>query len=157
MALLDANAVALQTSYYSLLTLSLLILAGNTCFPPFLRLILWTMKKLIPESATSSPWQLRRRTLEFCLDHPRRVYTNMFPSKQTWWLVFSLVVLNGIDWVAFEVRIRPNILLSHLALDEVSKVGQPDLDRLMARQDRRRGLPVGIVPEVAKFRADLGL
>jgi Trk-type K+ transport system membrane component len=50
MALLDANATALQTSYYALLTLSLLILAGNTCFPPFLRLILWTsLHQLIPE------------------------------------------------------------------------------------------------------------
>ena len=103
MALLDANATALQTSYYALLTLSLLILAGNTCFPPFLRLTLWTMKKLIPENPTSLKWQIRRRTLEFCLDHPRRVYTNLFPSAQTWWLVFSLFVLNGIDWVAFEL------------------------------------------------------
>lgn len=103
MALLDANATALQTSYYGLLTLSLLILAGNTCFPPFLRLILWTMKKMIPNRFRSQAWQRRRQTLEFCLDHPRRVYTNLFPAAQTWWLVFSLVMLNGIDWVAFEL------------------------------------------------------
>ncbi|KAK7900205.1 hypothetical protein LTR67_003951 [Exophiala xenobiotica] len=103
MALLDANATALQTSYYSLLTLSLLILAGNTCFPPFLRLILWTMKKMIPNRFQSQAWQRRRQTLGFCLDHPRRVYTNLFPATQTWWLVFSLVMLNGIDWVAFEL------------------------------------------------------
>ncbi|KIW18640.1 hypothetical protein PV08_02929 [Exophiala spinifera] len=104
MALLDANATVLQTSYYVLLTMSLLILAGNTCFPPFLRLILWTMKKAISrKNPTSSTWQRRRQTLEFCLDHPRRVYTNLFPAAQTWWLVFSLVMLNGIDWVAFEL------------------------------------------------------
>ncbi|KAI1614929.1 cation transport protein-domain-containing protein [Exophiala viscosa] len=103
MALLDANATALQTSYYSLLTLSLLILAGNTCFPPFLRLILWTMKKFIPKDSPSLAWRTRQQTLEFCLDHPRRVYTNLFPSAQNWWLVFSLVMLNGIDWVAFEL------------------------------------------------------
>lgn len=103
MALLDANATVLQTSYYVLLTMSLLILAGNTCFPPFLRLVLWTMKKAIPKSAISPTWQRRRQTLEFCLDHPRRVYTNLFPAAQTWWLVFSLVMLNGIDWVAFEL------------------------------------------------------
>ncbi|KPI34680.1 Low-affinity potassium transport protein [Cyphellophora attinorum] len=102
MALLDANATALQTSYYCLLTLSLLILAGNTCFPPFLRLILWTMKKAIPK--TSSPRLQKWKTvLTFILDHPRRVYTNLFPAKHTWWLVFSLVLLNGIDWIAFEV------------------------------------------------------
>ncbi|KAG9770445.1 TrkH-domain-containing protein, partial [Aureobasidium melanogenum] len=103
MALLDANATAVQTSYYVLLTLSLLILAGNTCFPPFLRLVLWTMKNLIPKSWNSAEWQVRRRTLEFCLDHPRRVYTNLFPKAQTWWLVFSVVMLNGIDWLAFEL------------------------------------------------------
>ena len=95
--------VALQTSYYCLLTLGLLILAGNTCFPPFLRLILWTMKKAVPKSSSSPVWQRRRHVLVFILDHPRRVYTNLFPSRQTWWLVFSLITLNGIDWVAFEV------------------------------------------------------
>jgi Cation transport protein len=100
MALLDANAVALQTSIYCLITLSFLILAGNTAFPPFLRLTLWSMKKLCPKSAA---WLERRRTLSFILDHPRRVYTNLFPAPQTWWLVMSLVILNGTDWVAFEI------------------------------------------------------
>ncbi|KEF55416.1 uncharacterized protein A1O9_08166 [Exophiala aquamarina CBS 119918] len=83
MALLDANTTALQASYYALFTLSLLILAGNTCFPPFLRLILWTMNRLIPENSVSLKWQRRRRTLQFCLDYPRRVYINLFNSKQT--------------------------------------------------------------------------
>lgn len=103
MALLDANATALQTSYYVLLTLSFLILAGNTCFPPFLRLTLWTLEKLIPKTWNSPEWQVRRRTLNFCLDHPRRVYTNLFPSAQTWWLVCAVVMLNGIDWMGFEL------------------------------------------------------
>lgn len=101
MALLDANAVALQRSYYCLLTLSFLILAGNTAFPPFLRLAIWTMKKLCPQD--SPVWQKRKKTLTFILDHPRRVYTNLFPSQQTWWLVMTLIILNGTDWVAFEV------------------------------------------------------
>lgn len=61
------------------------------------------MNRLIPENSTSLKWQHRRRTLQFCLDHPRRVYTNLFNSKQTWWLVFSLITLNGIDWLAFEL------------------------------------------------------
>ena len=68
--------------------------------PPFLRLILWTIKSLVPESER---WDEKRKVLNFILDHPRRVYTNLFPSSQTWWLVFSLVVLNGTDWVAFEI------------------------------------------------------
>jgi len=103
MALLDANAVAIQDNYYPLLTLSLLILAGNTCFPPFLRLIIWTMKKALPESPTSPRMQKWRTVLMFILDHPRRVYTNLFPAPQTWWLVLSLICLNGADWLFFEV------------------------------------------------------
>lgn len=103
MALLDANATALQTSYFVLLTMSLLILAGNTCFPPFLRLILWVMSRAIPAESPSVDWQRRRRTIQFCLDHPRRVYTNLFNRQATWWLVFSLVILNGVDWLAFEL------------------------------------------------------
>ena len=103
MALLDANAVALQTSTFCLLTLGLLILAGNTCFPPFLRLILWIMKIVIPKSANSPKWQKRQRILTFILDHPRRVYTNLFPSAQTWWLVFSVISLDCTDWAAFEI------------------------------------------------------
>lgn len=103
MALLDANAVALQTSYYMLLTLSLLILAGNTCFPPFLRLVLWIMKNCISKSSESEVWIERRQVLSFILEHPRRVYTNLFPSGPTWWLVLTLVVLNGIDWIAFVI------------------------------------------------------
>jgi potassium uptake Trk family protein len=106
MALLDANATAFQTSYYVLLTLSLLILAGNTCFPPFLRLMVWTSMNCIP--TTWSPrWQKWRNVLTFILDHPRRVYTNLFPSKQTWWLVLALVVLNGIDWIGKSMPKEP--------------------------------------------------
>jgi hypothetical protein len=98
MALLDANAVAIQTSTYCLLTLSFLILAGNTAFPPFLRLTLWCMKKICPSDSKNAAWQERRMILTFILDHPRRVYTNLFPAQQTWWLVSSLIILNGTDW-----------------------------------------------------------
>lgn len=41
--------------------------------------------------------------LSFILEHPRRVYTNLFPSGPTWWLVLTLIVLNGIDFLAFEI------------------------------------------------------
>lgn len=98
MALLDANMTAFQTSYYMLLTMSLLILAGNTCYPPFLRLVLWTMKNVMPDTPK---WQEKKKVVSFILDHPRRTYTHLFPSRETWYLVFTVVVLNGIDWFAF--------------------------------------------------------
>jgi Trk-type K+ transport system membrane component len=100
MSLLDANMTAFQTSYYMLLTMGLMILAGNTCYPIFLRLYIWSMLKLMPNSKA---WDERRTTLRFLLDHPRRCYTNLFPSEHTWWLAFAVVILNGIDWAAFEI------------------------------------------------------
>jgi potassium uptake Trk family protein len=100
MSLLDANMVAFQTSIYMLITMSLLILAGNTCYPIFLRLIVWTFLRLLPKK---EQWDDFRRTLQFLLDHPRRCYTNLFPSRHTRWLLAAVIVLNGTDWVAFEL------------------------------------------------------
>jgi potassium uptake Trk family protein len=85
-----------------LITMGLMILAGNTCYPVFLRLIIWTMWNLIPNEA-SARFQDYKTTLRFLLDHPRRCYTNLFPSRHTWWLLTTLIALNGIDWIAFEV------------------------------------------------------
>lgn len=100
MSLLDANMVAFQDSIYILITMGLLILAGNTAYPLFLRLIIWSFKKLMPNTPTCREHII---TLNFLLDHPRRCYTNLFPSAHTWWLLGSVVVLNGIDWTAFEI------------------------------------------------------
>lgn len=100
MSLLDANMVAFQTSIYMLITMSLLILAGNTCYPIFLRLIVWSFLKMMPDN---DRFREHRKTLRFLLDHPRRCYTNLFQSQHTWWLLVSVIVLNGIDWAAFEI------------------------------------------------------
>ncbi|KAJ4357577.1 uncharacterized protein N0V89_002153 [Didymosphaeria variabile] len=100
MSLLDANMVAFQKSAYLLITMGLLILAGNTAYPVFLRLIVWTSLKLVPSNERFEDF---RKTLHFLLDHPRRCYTNMFPSRHNWWLLACLVCLNGIDWAAFEI------------------------------------------------------
>ncbi|KAF2450818.1 TrkH-domain-containing protein [Karstenula rhodostoma CBS 690.94] len=100
MSLLDANMVAFQKSAYILITMGLLILAGNTAYPIFLRLIVWTSLKLVPNYPRFDDF---RKTLQFLLDHPRRCYTNMFPSRHTWWLLACLICLNGVDWAAFEI------------------------------------------------------
>ena len=95
--------------------MGLLILAGNTWFvtqaslkkssdihsyPIFLRLIIWTLLKLMPDTIRFREYRV---TLRFLLDHPRRCYTTLFPSSHTWWLLAILVLLNGIDWLAFEI------------------------------------------------------
>ena len=102
MSLLDANMTAFQDGYYLILTMSILILAGNTCYPVFLRLIVWTMLKVV-ERIPGERGAERANTLRFLLSHPRRCYTNLFPAQQTWWLLASIVVLNGIDWAAFMI------------------------------------------------------
>ncbi|MCJ1386052.1 hypothetical protein MMC17_009177 [Xylographa soralifera] len=111
MSLLDANMVAFQTSNYMLITMSLLILAGNTCYPVFLRFIIWAMHELLPDSLAFTE---TKSTLRFLLDHPRRCYTTLFPASHTWWLLGSLIVLNGTDWFAFEVLNIGNTLITSL-------------------------------------------
>ncbi|KAJ5556748.1 hypothetical protein N7494_000663 [Penicillium frequentans] len=100
MALLDKNMTALQLNVYPLLTMAMLILAGNTLFPCFLRFLIWTMRVLLPDHPAWTSW---RMTLDFILDHPRRVYTNLFPARHTWYLLGTIVVLNAIDWAGFEI------------------------------------------------------
>ncbi|KAI5948642.1 TRK1 [Candida theae] len=72
-----------------------LIVIGNTGFPVFLRFIIWVMFKTAPELS------LYKESLGFLLDHPRRCFTLLFPSLPTWWLLFTLIALNGFDLVVF--------------------------------------------------------
>ncbi|MBE7180352.1 MAG: hypothetical protein INR71_03925 [Terriglobus roseus] len=101
MSLLDANMVAFQTSVFMLISMGLFILAGNTCYPIFLRLIIWTLWKLTPDrEGKAADFKC---VLRFLLDHPRRVYTNLFPARETWWLLATVVGLNGIDCAFFSI------------------------------------------------------
>ncbi|GAA5925325.1 hypothetical protein JCM3775_006423 [Rhodotorula graminis] len=97
MSTVDASMVPFQRCYWLIIVMSILILGGNTAFPIFLRLVIWTFSKVVPRRS-----QLRE-TLQFLLDHPRRCFIYLFPSHQTWFLVFTLVCLNGIDWACFLV------------------------------------------------------
>jgi Trk-type K+ transport system membrane component len=92
--------VAFQTSIFTLIVMGLLILAGNTAYPIFLRLTIWTMERLLPNEDANRD---QRVALQFLLDHPRRCYTTLFPRYQTYWLVAALVALNGLDWIMFEI------------------------------------------------------
>lgn len=98
MSLLDANMVAFNRSVFMLISMGLFVLAGNTCFPIFLRFIVWSFYKSLPDS---EKWSEDRATLKFLLDHPRRCYTNLFPSQHTWWLLVSVMILNGVDCVMY--------------------------------------------------------
>ncbi|KAJ4327942.1 hypothetical protein N0V84_001617 [Fusarium piperis] len=103
MSLLDANMTAFQDAYFVQIVVGILILAGNTAYPLLLRLSLWCslqVLKLTTAPTTHGPW---KETIEFILKYPRRVYTTLFPSRATWWLLAVIATINTIDWVAFEV------------------------------------------------------
>ncbi|KAK0387146.1 hypothetical protein NLU13_5459 [Sarocladium strictum] len=103
LSVFDDSLVSFSRSYFVLIVIALLILAGNTAYPILLRLIFWSILKILNATTlkkTYGPW---KETLQFILKYPRRVYTTLFPSRATWWLTVLLVLINSIDWVCFEV------------------------------------------------------
>lgn len=108
LALIDTSMIPFQGSIYPVLTLPFLILAGHTCYPIFLRLILFTIRALLPVRFDD-----QKEIITFILNHPRRCYTSLFPSRQTWWVFGTVCILNGTDRLMFEVLNVSNHLLSH--------------------------------------------
>jgi potassium uptake Trk family protein len=84
-----------QAAIWPLLLMSFLIIIGNTGFPIMLRFIIWVTSLYVPKK--SGIWE----ELRFLLDHPRRCFTLLFPSKATWYLFGILVLLNGLDLIFF--------------------------------------------------------
>jgi len=89
------SMVSFQKAVLPLVLGTFLIIIGNTGFPCMLRFIIWLCSKCIPRA--SGKWE----ELKFLLDHPRRCFTLLFPSKANWWLFWVLIGLNGIDLVFF--------------------------------------------------------
>lgn len=89
------SMISFQTATLPLLLGSYLIIIGNTGFPCMLRFTIWVISKCA--SRGTPLWE----ELQFLLDHPRRCFTLLFPSKATWWLFWILVLLNGIDLLFF--------------------------------------------------------
>jgi potassium uptake Trk family protein len=103
------SMVSFQNSVLALFLGAFLIVIGNTGFPCMLRFIIWVLSKIVPFQ--SGIWE----ELEFLLDHPRRCFTLLFPSKATWWLFWVLVLLNGIDLLFFVVLDLNNTPVSDLS------------------------------------------
>jgi Trk-type K+ transport system membrane component len=85
------SMISFRDSEWMMVIMSFLAFAGNTFYPVFLRLIIWTMYKILPSHSSI------REPLSFLLDHPRRCYTLLFPSRPTWILFAILFALNFID------------------------------------------------------------
>lgn len=114
MSVLDANMIPYGSSYFVLVVMGILILAGNTAYPIFLRFWIWSVLQLLNLLTWEESFHDLKVTLEYILKYPRRVYTNLFPARATWWLLFMLFALNGIDWVGYEVLNIGNAQLAHV-------------------------------------------
>lgn len=85
------SMAAFKDATWPMIVMTFLAFAGNTCYPVFLRLILWISSLLVPSRSRT------REPLQFLLDHPRRCYTLLFPSRPTWILFSTVFLLNFID------------------------------------------------------------
>ncbi|KAJ7668683.1 cation transport protein-domain-containing protein [Mycena polygramma] len=111
MSLVDQSMVPFQRAYPMIVFMVLLVLAGNTAFPIFLRLLIWTLSCIVPAGSRSS------ETLHFLLDHPRRCFIYLFPSHQTWFLLTVVLALNMTDWFFFMVLDIGNPALESIPLN----------------------------------------
>ncbi|PYH72216.1 potassium transporter [Aspergillus vadensis CBS 113365] len=84
-----------NTAVFPLLVMTFLIVLGNTGFPCMLRFIIWTLSQF---TTYGSPLD---DELQFLLDHPRRCFTLLFPSTETWRLAAVLLLINAIDLIIF--------------------------------------------------------
>lgn len=89
------SMVSFGAAVWPLLTMSFLIIIGNTGFPVMLRFVIWVTSLYVPKG--TGIWE----ELKFLLDHPRRCFTLLFPSYATWWLFWILVLLNAVDLIFF--------------------------------------------------------
>ncbi|KAG9232849.1 putative cation transporter [Amylocarpus encephaloides] len=85
------SMITFQDATFPLLVMSFLAYAGNTLYPVVLRLLIWTMSTLVPKNSSL------KEPLGFLLDHPRRCYTLLFPSRPTWILFGILGLMNLVD------------------------------------------------------------
>ncbi|RGP74662.1 low-affinity potassium transport [Fusarium sporotrichioides] len=85
------SMISFRDAKWPMILMSFLAFAGNTLYPVFLRLTIWTMSKVTPKN---SPTQ---ESLTFLLKHPRRCYTLLFPSGPTWILFGIIFALNFVD------------------------------------------------------------
>ncbi|KAJ7125143.1 cation transport protein-domain-containing protein [Mycena epipterygia] len=110
MSLVDQSMVPFQRAYPMIIFMVLLILAGNTAFPIFLRFSIWILASIVPAGSRAS------ETLHFLLDHPRRCFIYLFPSHQTWFLLTVVLTLNLTDWFFFMVLDIGNPAIENIPL-----------------------------------------
>lgn len=94
---LNANFVPFSGMPYILIIAGALALIGQTQFPIFLRFTIWLMKICVPTGSRL------HNTLQFLLQHPRRCFIYLFPSRQTWYLLAIQITIDVTAWLCFEI------------------------------------------------------
>ncbi|KAI1409933.1 TrkH-domain-containing protein [Hypoxylon sp. FL1857] len=97
--LLDAGFIPFQSSYFVLVVVTFLSLAGPAAFPVFMRLIIWTMSSLLNLFSKDKAYGVWKEGFDFILKFPRRVYTSLFPAKDTWMFAATFGGFVIADWV----------------------------------------------------------
>lgn len=104
------SMISFRDAQWPMFVMSFLAFAGNTLYPVILRLIIWTMYTLAPHKSSI------REPLSFLLNHPRRCYTLLFPSRPTWILFGIIFTLNFIDTLLIIVLDLDNPEVGSLSL-----------------------------------------
>ncbi|KAI0579856.1 Potassium transport protein 1 [Pyrenophora tritici-repentis] len=104
------SMISFRDTVWPMIVMSFLAFAGNTFYPCFLRLLIWTINKLSPSGSSL------QESTRFLLDHPRRCYTLLFPSTATWILATILIILNFIDTLLIIVLDLDNSEVNVLAV-----------------------------------------
>ncbi|CAE6405755.1 unnamed protein product [Rhizoctonia solani] len=94
LTVVDTSLIQMSNAYVMIFVIIWLILVGATAFPLSLRFFVWVGTKMFRHGSTG-------RGLKFLLKHPRRCFMYLFPSHQSWYLLFTLVVIFILDWVAY--------------------------------------------------------
>ncbi|ETS79660.1 hypothetical protein PFICI_09513 [Pestalotiopsis fici W106-1] len=107
--LLDAGFIPFQGSYFLLTIVTILSLAGPAAFPVFMRLLIWCMSKVFHLfSRDKEGYTAWKEGFDFILRFPRRVYTSLFPSRDTWMFVATFGGFVLADWVLILVLTTGN-------------------------------------------------
>lgn len=97
--LLDAGFIPFQSSYYVLTVVTILSLAGPAAFPVFVRFLIWSLSTLLNIFSKDNDYGVWKEGFDFILRFPRRVYTSMFPSRDTWVFIATFGSFVAADWV----------------------------------------------------------
>lgn len=85
------SMISFQDAVFPIAIMTILAYAGHTFYPICLRVVIWSMSKIYRKDHKI------QEPLHFLLDHPRRCYTLLFPSRPTWILAVILIALNTVD------------------------------------------------------------